>query len=235
MKKRIYIIIVVLLYTICMTYKPIGIVIPKGARLHTDCGYQDSNTFYDITGIYMVNAKIKPFLHENKYTLRGHEIKNDYMEFKLVKGMSIILLLWGSYIPHPGTTAHSREKLGLFIGLDSMIAGDSLFFNRDSIPTIFYFDRFYDFLHQTGYTRNLDGYLFIDSIHGDTISGMINFHADTKGYYSSYDAGQRIYDTTGSWVGCDIQFKATLEKLKEDSVSIGRVDLNWYFETDSED
>lgn len=213
----------------CITYTR-RLVTPKGARLKTDCGYEESNNFYDIIGIYVKNAKIKPFLYKNGFTVFGRKTKYEEMVFKLVKGKSIILLLWGRYDPHPGTTAHAHEELGLFIGLDSIITGDSLFFKKNGIPTIFYFDRFYDMLQQTGYTRDLDGYLFIDSIHGDTISGIIDFSAETKGYYSSFHAGQSIYDTTGSWVGCDIKFKATLEQSREDSVSIGSVILRWSHE-----
>jgi hypothetical protein len=216
----------------CVTYKPFGIIISKGARLRTDCGYQESNNLFDVKGIYVKNARIKPLLH--KLTYKNGKTRHDNMVFNLVKGESIILLLWGRYVPYPGTTAHAYEQLGLFIGLDSIISGDTIFFNKDNTQAVFYFDRFYDMLHHTGYTKDMDGYLLIDSIYDDTISGIVDFDAETKGYYSTYQADQSIRDTVDSWVGCEIEFKATLEKVKKDSVVVGHVLLDLYYETESD-
>lgn len=226
MTNKFTLIVIILIVCIsCVIYRQRGVTIPKGARLKTDCGYDESLNFYDVKGVYVKNAKIKPFL----YKLKSYDgkSKNDYMEFYLVKGENTIILLWGHYEPYPGTFPHAVEEFGFFVGLDTIELNDTLFFNPDSSAGIFYFRRSYWGLHHTGYTRELDGNLLFTSIVGDTLSGIVDFTGETEGYYySSYHGNYIDESCVSSWISCDIHFKATLEQFEKDSILIGRVSLD---------
>ena len=59
MKKEICTIIACLMFLTCVTYRHFGVVVPKGARLKIDCGYEETLNFYDVTAFYVKNAEVE--------------------------------------------------------------------------------------------------------------------------------------------------------------------------------
>jgi hypothetical protein len=113
------------------------------------------------------------------------------------------------------------ENCFFIIVLDTLCINDSIQLASGNIELYFYYHRMSPFfLGQNGYTTELEGYLVIDSLRDDNLSGTVRFSGEAVGYYHSNEISD---DEVESWVSGDIIFTAVKREVKEDSMVVGRI------------
>lgn len=235
MPRRMYVAILLLILTACPTlYEPYGPppypVIQKGARLKIESSHDESSHEFDVLGTYDEEARLTARLRTS-YSEDG-ESKYDRMHFSLVKGRRFVLMLWGSeLVPYVHLLGEARTSFHLFFVLDSVMTGDTLSLKGDNIASVFYFEKKDTLICHTGYSTELDGYLILDRLDDDTLSGFVYLKGKALGYYGSFASGDTISDSYNeSMCDAEIAFRATKDLGQTDSLYIGSVLVNAFFD-----
>jgi hypothetical protein len=199
----------------CITYKPQRVVIPKGGRVKIVSGYEETLNFYDVTAFFTDSASVKSSTSIDEADDRHREI----LTLSLVPGQHTVLTINGQYQAIPGMLDVPVESYSLIIMLDTLCVNDTIQLTSDSIELYFHHLGLGFDLIQESYTTELEGYLVIDSLKDNTVSGTVRFFGEAIGYYHSTKITD---DEVESWVSGDIRFTAVKQEVKQDSMVVGR-------------
>lgn len=200
----------------CITYKPQRVVIPKGGRVKIVSGYEETLNFYDVTAFFTDSASVKSSTSINEADDRHSEV----LTLSLVPGDHTVLAIYGRYEAIPHALDVPVGNYSFIIILDTLCVNDTMQLASDNIEHYFDYFMFWLFgLVQYDCANEFGGYLVIDSLTDNTLSGTVRFSGEVVGHYYSHEISD---DNVESWVSGDIKFRAVKQEVKDGLMVIGR-------------
>ncbi|MGB9722175.1 MAG: hypothetical protein ACPL28_11945 [bacterium] len=165
-----------------------------------ESSYDEITYLYDVYALYIQNVDIET-------TLTHYDSISSLMTIILVPGSrKTVFFLSGTFAPIPHSTA-GAERFSLFMALNSFNLNDTIYFTFDNITAFFFYEKLYSGLLQNGFATELDGYLVINQINGDTLSGYIKINGEAVGVYFSPISNVHDFHVR-SWISGQIEFRA---------------------------
>jgi hypothetical protein len=133
---------------------------------------------------------------------------------KLRTGSKTVFFFHALHVPTPEKLGGFMNNYYLFIEKDSFSMNDTIVIGTDLINALFYYDSSKDVSFSSGHSTDLQGYMIINQVIGDTLCGVIHFEGETREYSASTEISNI---KTYGYVSCQIEFRAIKKKLKGDS------------------
>lgn len=198
-------IVTTLIFIACVTYRPTPGFRLRGAEINVESKYSYSNEGYSVYAYCIHNIAIKSTVTISDTFM--DEITN-LTTIHLTRGQKNLLYIYGcdtafntksndAYIElYPSFILPPKTYEFIFL-IDSMKQNDTILLNSSAIQIIEYqFNRngelnisndtateLISSYEHSGYTTDLNGYLYINTISTDSLIGVLSFSGITKGYY----------------------------------------------------